>query len=338
MPEDNVFEGKKILVAGGTGMIGIPLVKMLIGRGASVWSASLDLDASRKVEKSVRIYVDLTSINSCLGVCKGMDIVCNLLCTKGSPATNKTNPASFLVPMLMYNTNLMEAARRCEVKSYLFTSSVCVYPPQEIFFEDDPFERPPSENDKWAGSAKRIGEMQAQAYAIEYGWNEISVVRPSNVYGPFDNFDPFNAMVIPSLIRRVAEAEDKIIVWGDGTAERDFIYAEDVADGMILVLENKLPPTRPINLGSGHGVSIKRLVETLVSISGKKLKIIWDTSKPSGDRKRIFDTTWSKKIGFSPKTSLEEGLAKTYNWYIEKGSEDTDRYDIFKDSKFYPIK
>lgn len=326
--ENNFFKGKKVLVAGGTGLIGIPLVKILFDKGACIRIASLD-DVSRVHPKAEFHQVDLTDFNNCVTVCRNMDVVFNLLCTKGSPAVAQRKPASFFVPMLRYNTNLMEAARRQKVDSYLFASSVAVYSPAEIFYEEDVWKTFPSENDRFGGWAKRMGELQAQAYAIEYGWNKIAIVRPSNVYGPSDNFDPINAMVVPSLIKRVAETEDKIVVWGDGSAERDFIYADDVAQGMILAVEKQLNPDQPVNLGSGVGVSIRKLVETIVNVSGKELQIVWDASKPSGDRKRIMDIQKAKSIGFFPKISLEEGVRKTYHWYLANKESARDRYDIF---------
>lgn len=326
------FHGKNVLVAGGTGLVGRRLVEMIVNRGASVRIASLD-NGDRAHPQVEYIKCDLTYLDHCLHVCKGIDIVFNLLCTKGSPKTATTKPASYFVPMVMYNTNLMEAARRCNVKSFLFTSSNCVYPPAEIFYENDPLEGPYSPNDPGAARAKRAGEFQAKAYAIEYGWNDVSIVRPANIYGPYDNFNPFNSMVIPSLIKRVFEAKDKIEVWGDGTPIRDFIYTDDVARGMIMAIEKGLGPDYPINLGSGTGVSIKQLVETVVKVSGKNLDIVFDTSKPNGDKRRLFDTSRARNIGFTPQVSLEDGLRKTYNWYSKNREIAENRYDIFNKPK-----
>lgn len=326
--EGDFFEEKNVLVAGGTGLVGRPLVRMLVDRGARVRIASLD-NGDRAHPNVEYKCCDLTYLESCLSVCREMDIVFNLLCTKGSPKTATTKPASYFVPMVMYNTNLMEAARRCGVKSFLFTSSNCVYPPAEIFYENDTLEGPYSPNDPGASRAKRMGEYQARAYAIEYNWNNVSIVRPANVYGPYDNFNSFNSMVVPSLIKKVVEADKEIEVWGNGSAIRDLIYADDVARGMMLAVEKNLGPDYPINLGSGTGITIKQLVETIVKISGKKLKIIWDTSKPSGDKKRLFDTTRAWGIGFKLQVSLEEGLRKTYNWYLENKDLAEGRYDIF---------
>ena len=131
----------------------------------------------------------------------------------------------------------MEAARRCGVDRFLYTSSIGVYSPSEIFHEDDVWNTFPSPNDRFAGWAKRMGELQAEAYAIEYGWERISIVRPANVYGPFDNFDPGSAMVIPSLINRATSGENPLLVWGDGSQIRDFVHADDVARGMLVVVE-----------------------------------------------------------------------------------------------------
>jgi len=331
MPNNDFFHGKNVLVAGGTGLVGRPLVQMLIDRDAHVRIASLD-NGNRAHTNAEYICCDLTDLKNCLYVCGGMDIVFNLLCTKGSPKTATAKPASYLVPMVMYNTNLMEAARRCDVKSFLFTSSNCVYPPAEIFYENDPIEGPYSPNDPGAARAKRIGEYQAKTYAIEYGWYNVSIVRPANVYGPYDNFNPFNSMVIPSLIKKVAEAKDSVEVWGDGNAIRDFIYTSDVARGMMLAVEKQLGPNYPINLGSGTGITIKQLVETIVKVSGKKLNIVWDISQPSGDRKRLFDTSRARNVGFMPQVSLEEGLRMTYYWYLENKDLAEGRHDIFNPS------
>lgn len=328
MPNNNFFYRKNVLVAGGTGLVGRPLVEMLVDRGANVRIASLDNGDRAHVRVEYK-KCDLTYLENCLRACDGMDIIFNLLCTKGSPKTAVTKPASYFVPMVMYNTNLMEAARRCGVKSFLFTSSNCVYPPAEIFYENDPLDGPYSPNDPGAARAKRAGEYQAQAYATEYGWNNVSIVRPANVYGPYDNFNPFNSMVVPSLIKRVAEADKEIVVWGDGSAIRDLIYTDDVARGMLLAVEKQLGPYCPINLGGGIGITIKQLVETIVRISGKKLEIVWDPSKPSGDRKRLFDTTRAREFGFTPQVGLEEGLRITYNWYLENKDIAEGRYDIF---------
>ena len=323
----NFFKGKEVLVAGGTGMIGRPLVEMLLERSARVRVASKD-NPDRANPNAEFIQCDLTRPDDCKRICEGIDMVFNLLCTKGSPSTCQTNPLDYFEPMLLYNTLLMQAAYHAGVKSFLFTSSVCVYPPSETFYENDPLDRPPSPNDPGAGWAKRMGELQAKFYFKQYGWR-VAIVRPANVYGPYDNFNRFNSMVVPSLIRRAAEAEDKIVLDSDGTTIRDFIYCDDVARGMLLTVEKQLDQNYPINLGSGAGVTIRELVETIVRISGKKLKIVFDSSKPSGDKKRVFDIAQARAIGFTPQVSLEEGIARTYHWYVDNRETADSRYDVF---------
>lgn len=320
------FKGKKVLVAGGTGMIGIPLVEMLIEQGAEVRIASLD-DPSRAHPDAEFMQLNLMTLDNCLKVCQGMDFVFNLLGVKGSPAVTTTKPANFFVPTILMDTHLMEAAKQAEVEGFLFTSSVAVYSPAEVFYEDDVWQTFPSPNDRFAGWAKRMGELQADAYKIQYGWSKIAIVRPANVYGAYDNFDRENAMVVPSLIRRAVDGENPFVIWGDGSSERDFIHARDVAKGMLIAAENA--SGQPINLASGVGVSIKQLVETIVSNLDHKPDIVWDTSKPKGDKKRILDISKAKALGFQPEISLEEGIKEVMTWYAENKDKISKRYDVF---------
>lgn len=323
-----MFRDKKVLVTGGTGLVGKPLVDALIERGARVRIASLD-DPSRAHPDAEFRRVNLMHFANCKEACEGMDYVFHLAAVKGSPAMTAKKPASFFVPILTLNTNMMEAARQSGVEKYLYTSTNGVYAPAEVLYEDDVWKTFPSENDKFAGWAKRMGELQAEAYKIEYGWKDIVIVRPANIYGPYDNFDPENAMVIPSLIRRALEGENPFVVWGDGSAVRDFIHVRDVVKGILLAME-KSPPG-PLNLGSGGGTSIKELVEIIVSNLDEKPKVIWDTSKPSGDRKRVLDITRARKMGFEPAVFLEEGIKEVMNWYRENRATVNLRFNVFRE-------
>ncbi|MDD9950716.1 MAG: NAD-dependent epimerase/dehydratase family protein, partial [Zetaproteobacteria bacterium] len=177
-----MYAQKKVLVTGGTGLIGRPLVEELLKLGATVKIASLD-DPSRAPEGAEFVRANLMHFDNCIKVCKGMDYVFNLVGIKGSPAMTRKKPASFFIPTITFNTNMMEAARVCDVERYLFTSSIGVYSPAETFYEDEVWKTFPSENDRFAGWAKRMGELQAQAYQIEHDWQGISIVRPANVYG-----------------------------------------------------------------------------------------------------------------------------------------------------------
>jgi len=325
------YKDKKVLVTGGTGLIGIPLVKMLIEQGAKVRIASLDHFSRAHPEAEFK-QVNLMWFENCMEVCNGMDFIFHLAGIKGSPAMTKKKPASFFVPTISFNTNMMEAARQCSVKRYLYTSTIGVYSPAEVFYEDDVWKTFPSENDKFAGWAKRMGELQAEAYKIEYGWDKITIVRPANVYGPYDNFDPNNAMVIPSLIKRALDGENPLAVWGDGSSIRDFIHAKDVARGMLLTLEKSVE--QPINLGSGIGVSIREIVEIIVNDMKIKPRVVWDTSKPSGDKKRLMDISRAKAIGFQPMISIEEGIKEVMNWYQENRNIVNKRYNVFTEKRF----
>lgn len=325
-----MFKDREILVTGGCGMIGRSLVKLLHKRGARITIADLseprDLPLDIKYQK-----VDLRYFDQCERLCRGMDYVFNLVGIKASPTMTREKPSSFLVPLLQFNTNMMEAAMKAGVEWYLYTSSVGVYAPSVILKEDNVWSTFPSPNDKFAGWAKRIGELQAESYNIEYGRNNISIVRPSNVFGEYDNFDPNNAMVIPSLIRKANDTTDVVEVWGDGSPIRDFIYAEDVARGMIFVVENKI--AEPLNLGSGIGCTIKEMAETVVKIINEKkiapIQIKWLIDKEAGDRVRLLDMTRANSYGFSHRVSLEDGLRRTINWFYSNIENIDKRHNVF---------
>lgn len=330
----NFYQNKKILVTGGTGLIGRPLVEMLVAAGANVTIVSLD-DPSRAPQGTRFVQADLREFSSCLEVSAGMDIVFQLAGVKGSPAMTAKRPASFYVPTITFNTNMMEAARRNSVERYLYTSSVGVYSPAEVFYEDDVWQTFPSPNDRFAGWAKRMGELQAEAYKIEYNWDKISIVRPANVYGPFDNFDPNNAMVIPSLINRALSGENPLTVWGDGSPIRDFIHARDVARGMMLAVEKGI--NEPINLGSGTGVTIKQIAEIVAAnVPTGPVDIVWDITKPKGDAKRLMDMTRANSYGFQPQVSIEEGIKETIAWFIANRDKTDNRYNAFTERAHMP--
>ena len=290
-----MFENKKVLVTGANGMIGRSLVRMLKERGAIVTTTDLP--------------TDLRDRDACARVCEGQEYIFHLAGIKGSPARCMKAPASFSVPMIQFNANMVEAAYNAGVKWFLYTSSVGVYHPAEVFHEDSVWETFPSKNDWFAGWAKRIGEMNVEAYMREYDWDCCSIVRPANVYGPHDNFGQWS-MVVPSLIKKAME-NDVLDVWGDGSPIRDMIYTDDVAEGMLYAVENKI--TEPLNLGSGTGVTIREVAEIIAEHFGKE--IVWDTTKPMGDRKRLMSMERAANYGFVPKTPLREGIQRTIEWY-----------------------
>jgi len=293
-----MFENKNVLVTGGNGMIGRQLVELLYDTtSANITVADLP-------------NVDLRDRKDCKAVCEGQDIVFHLAGIKGSPIRCMESPASFSVPMIQFNANMVEAAYNAGVEWFLYTSSIGVYHPAEVFVEDDVWKTFPSENDWYAGWAKRIGEMNVEAYMKQYDWNKCSIVRPANVYGPNDNFEEWS-MVVPSLIKKAHE-NDVLEVWGDGSPIRDLIYSEDVARGMLHMVENEV--IKPVNLGSGMGVTIKEIAEVIAKYFDKE--IVWDTTKPMGDMKRLMSMKRAESYGFKPKVDLKSGLEKTINWYI----------------------
>ncbi|MBC8428597.1 NAD-dependent epimerase/dehydratase family protein [bacterium] len=297
------LDSKNILVTGGNGMIGRHLVELLYDTTTSNITIA-DLP-----------NVDLRDRKDCKAVCEGQDIVFHLAGIKGSPQTAKNNPSRYFVPMLQFNTNMMEAAREEGVEWYLYTSSVGVYHPAEIFVEDDVWKTFPSENDWYPGWAKRMGELQAKAYEIEYGWKNYSIIRPANVYGSYDNFGE-HSMVIPSLIKKAkgAGVSGTLSVWGDGSPIRDFVHAKDVARGMIFAVENEI--TEPLNLGSGNGVSIAQIASSIAARF--KCGIEFDKTKPSGDSKRLMDMSRTYSYGFKNSITIDVGLEETIRWYLNE--------------------
>jgi GDP-L-fucose synthase len=320
-----MFKDKKVLITGGGGMIGRSLINQLIDKECKIYVA--DLTTPTDLPEGVEhLQVDLRFFDNCMDICKGMNYVFHLAGVKGSPQMAKEQPVDFMVPMLQFNTNMIQASFEVKVDWFLYTSSVGVYSPADVFFEDSVWSTFPSPNDKYAGWAKRMGELQTETYKIQYGFDRFSIVRPANVFGSYDNFNPANAMVIPSLIRK-AQENDILEVWGDGTPIRDFIYADDVAKGMIFAVENKI--TKPLNLGSGVGYTIKEVVDLVVKHSGKDLEVKWLSDKPNGDQKRLFDMSTAKSYGWEIEIGLEDGIKKTTEWFLNNKEILDKRYNPF---------
>jgi len=320
------FSGSNCLVTGGTGMIGREVSNILIGAGANVKVVSMDkISIHSKVQ---HIYGDLTDFHFCLDQTQGMDFVFHLAGIKGSIEVTRSKPANFFVPILMFNTNVLEASRRNKVKGLVYTSSIGAYSSAEVFIESENREGQPM--DMYPGWAKRMAELQLQAYREQYelDW---AVVRPCNVYGPGDNFDPDNAMVIPSLMMRIERGESPLMVWGDGSAIRDFAYSSDVAMGIIQAIHYG---TRGdfVNLGSGKGYSVRELVETLREFISFEYE--FDLSKASGFPRRIMDISRAKEwIKYNPTTSLLQGLKETWEWFQENKNEYLKRKNYFTENE-----
>ncbi len=319
------FKDRSILVTGGTGLIGRQVVAMLCDVGAHVKIVSLDKVTVH--DKAEHILGDLLSFDFCKVITKGMDFVVHLAGVKGSATVTKKKLASHFVPTLMMNTNVLEACRINNVQKVVYTSSVGAYATTDIFKESD--YRLDSVPMDFAGWAKRMAELQIYTYREQFGLENFSIVRPSNVYGPGDNFDPENAMVIPSLLYRIYHKDDPVVIWGDGSAIRDFIYSRDGAEGVILALYYGTGAGF-VNLGSGKGCSIKELVETLHSFLDFNHK--FDTTKSSGYPKRVMDISLAQKlIHYNPATTLLEGLKETWDWYVRYSDEYLKKKNYFKE-------
>jgi len=305
-----MFKNQKVLVTGGAGMIGRSLVDLLVEKGAKVTIA--DLNHPTDLPKGVEFTeANLLYFDQCERICKGQDYIFNLVGIKGSPKVCAEQPADFMGQTMQFNANMIEAAMKSDIKWYLYTSTVGVYTPAETLYEDDVWKGFPSRNDWYGGWAKRMGELHCEAYTKQEGRGMCSIVRPANVYGAYDNFDLKNAMVVPSLIRKAHE-NDVLEVWGDGSPVRDFVHAKDVARGMLFVVENKI--TEPLNMGSGTGITIKELAETIANRFNKPIE--WSPENPSGDAQRIFSMEKANSHGFYPEVSIKEGIESTIDWFL----------------------
>ena len=315
-------DDKTVLVTGGTGLIGRQVVDLLSAGGLEVTTVSLD-DISLPAATR-HIKGDLRNFEFCLEVTQSVSAVYHIAGIKGSLEVTKSKPASFLVPMLQFNTNLLEAARINGVRKLVFTSSIGAYSPSEVFLETNGYDAEPM--DTFPGWAKRIAELQIRAYSKEHGLNW-AVVRPCNVFGPGDNFDPKTSMVIPSLMMKILRGDNPVKVWGDGSAIRDFAYSRDVARGIILAAEKGTRESF-VNLGSGVGYSVEELVRTLGTFLNFHAE--FEKDKDGGFPRRVMDITRAREwLGYEPLTSLEDGLRETWDWFVENSGEHERKQNYF---------
>lgn len=317
------LQDKRVLVTGGTGMIGFFVAEMLVNAGAIVTVASFD-DVEAPVGAQ-KIKADLRNLDSCRKVTANQEIVFQVAGIKASARITKSRPASFLVPLLMMNTNLLEAARENGARRIIYTSSIGTYAAAELLREDQYFIGS-DPMDTYPGWAKRMGELQVRSYVEEFKSPEFSIIKPSNVYGPRDSFDPDNAMVIGSLMGRCFRESGDIPVRGNGSAIRDLIFAEDVARGIVMSAISI--PNQTFNLGAGFGVSIREVVEVLSEVTGRTF--FFENNKEPEHAVRILDITFASSIlGWKPTVDLRTGLEKTWKWLVDSGSLDEKRLSYF---------
>jgi len=319
------WKEQNVLVTGGAGFIGSHLVEKLLELGSNVRVADDFSRGSKTNLESVSdgmnlLKTDLTRQENCVKATEGIDYVFHLAASVGGIQYIKKENVGGLTPSVLMNTNMLEAARINDVKGFLFASSACVYrqKTEELnrFKEEDAYPANPHSTYGWA---KLLGEIGCQSYFKDYGI-KCSIPRIFNSYGERENLDPKWSHVIPSSIRKaILYPEVEFKMFGDGTQERGFMHVSDCVDGLILCMEKKADAD-PINLGNGKEVvSINELIEKIVKISGKDIKIEHDPSGPKGTYKYCADTTKMRKaLGWEPKISLDEGLKRTYEWAEEE--------------------
>ncbi len=307
------WEDKKIVVTGGAGFLGKYLTSKLSLLGcADVFIPRIEDYNLVDMEAVRRLYKDANP-----------DIVIHLAAKVGGIGANRENPGSFFYDNLMMGVQLMEIGRREKIEKFVAIGTICCYPKHTPvpFKENNLWDGYPEETNAPYGLAKKMLLVQSQAYRQQYGFNSIFLM-PVNLYGPGDNFDPDSSHVIPAIIKKCFDAvknnEEEIVIWGTGKATREFLYAEDAAEGILLACERYNKP-EPVNLGAGFEISIKALVDKIAKLTGFKGKIIWDSEKPDGQPRRCLDTTRAQEeFGFSAKTTFEEGLKKTVQWYRDE--------------------
>jgi len=305
--------GKRITVTGGAGFLGTQVVSKLRELGCQ----NIFVPRSRDYN-----LVDNEAVNRLYRDSKP-DVVIHLAAVVGGIGANRENPGKFFYDNLMMGVQMMEQGRLSGIKKFVAVGTVCAYPKftPVPFKEEDLWNGYPEETNAPYGLAKKMLLVQAQAYRQQYGFNAIYLL-PVNLYGPGDSFDPQSSHVIPALIKKCVDAiegrNDEIIVWGTGKATREFLYVEDAAQGIVLATES-YNKAEPVNLGAGFEISVKDLVNLIARLTAFKGRIIWDTSKPDGQPRRRLDTARAEtEFGFKAKTSFEEGLRKTIQWYKQQ--------------------
>jgi nucleoside-diphosphate-sugar epimerase len=314
-----MYSGRKVLVTGGTGFIGSNLVEHLVKLGAKVRVISRGSKRNTLPDDDIdKIQGDLTELDTCRNAARGMEYIFHLAAAGGGLLYNMRHPAGTLTPNLLMNTNMLEAARLENVDRYLFVSSSSVYPPDlDTLVEEKAWEGNPHGSDSFFAWSKRMGELQAIAYAEEYGMS-IALVRLGNPYGPKDNFDLETSHVIPALIYKAIHKINPFVVLGAGEAVRSFVHVKDVVNAMTRVLE-VYSKCDPVNIASGDSVKIKDLVSLVLELTNYKGELKFDTSKPEGHLLKVMDIKkLEREVGYKPTINLRDGIQDTISWYLNQ--------------------
>jgi GDP-L-fucose synthase len=295
----------RVLVTGGGGFLGSHLVELLSARGDDVFVARRnDYDLTR-FDDAERLFADAKP-----------ELVFHLAAEVGGIGANRDNPGRYWYANLMMGAHMLELARIHGTAKLVVAGTVCAYPKftPVPFSEDELWNGYPEETNAPYGVAKKSVLVGAQAYRAQYGTNAIFLL-PANLYGPRDNFDLESSHVIPALIRKMLDADGEVVLWGDGTPTREFLYVEDCAGGILLAAD-RYDDAEPVNLGTGVETSIRELAETIADVTGFSGEIVWDTSKPNGQPRRQLDASRAERLfGFTAHTPLRDGLEKTVAWY-----------------------
>ena len=298
----------RILVTGGGGFLGSHLVERLEGDGHDVFAArQRDYDLTR-FDDTERLFDDAKP-----------ELVYHLAAEVGGIGANRANPGRYWYANLQMGLNLLEQARIHSTPKLAIVGTVCAYPKYTPvpFHEENLWDGYPEETNAPYGVAKKSILVGAQAYREQYGLDSIFLL-PTNLYGPRDNFHPTNAHVIPDLIRKMVDSPEEIVLWGDGSPTREFLYVDDCVEGLVLAAE-RYDGADPVNLGAGKEISIRDLAELVADVTGFEGRIVWDTSQPNGQPRRSVDATRAHELfGFEATTPLRDGLEKTVAWYREQ--------------------
>jgi GDP-L-fucose synthase len=314
---ENFWHGKRVVVTGGAGFLGSYVIARLKERGATDITIPTIEEYDLTSHDSIQRLFDVTLAN---GFDASKMVIIHLAAHVGGIGANREHPAEFFYDNLMMGVELMHQAWQRGVGKFVAIGTVCAYPKftPVPFKEDDLWIGYPEETNAPYGLAKKMLLVQAQAYRQQYGFNAIYLL-PVNLFGPRDNFNPASSHVIPALIRKAAEAKEKgekeMVVWGDGSPTREFLYVEDAADAIVTAAE-KYNGSDPVNLGSGYEISIKDLAEMICKMVGFQGKLIWDTTKPNGQPRRGLDVSRAKaSFGWSAQVPFDEGMRRTIDWF-----------------------